>query len=166
VAIHALDWYESSFGPVDGILLLQPTSPFRTVENTKQAISLFEFFEGRTVLGLSPSKPSSLWKPQFIQSSQFLERILTTNLDQRISNQNISFYVPNGLIYLSSPRNLRLRESFFDGEIVPVHPLSPIEQLDIDTAKDWELAELILQIKDNVNPDQKLYREILQRLSL
>ena len=29
VALHALDWYEDKNGSVDGVILLQPTSPFR-----------------------------------------------------------------------------------------------------------------------------------------
>ena len=32
VAIHALDWYEKECGEIGGLLLLQPTSPFRTKE--------------------------------------------------------------------------------------------------------------------------------------
>ncbi len=41
VAIHAVDWYESQVCTIDGLLLLQPTSPFRskaTIE--KQLICL------------------------------------------------------------------------------------------------------------------------------
>ena len=30
VSLHALDWYQSEVGKVDGLILLQPTSPFRT----------------------------------------------------------------------------------------------------------------------------------------
>ena len=42
VAIHALDWYESEKGLVDGLLLLQPTSPFRTRETVSRGIKLFD----------------------------------------------------------------------------------------------------------------------------
>ena len=31
VALHALEWYEGERGSVDGLLFLQPTSPFRTL---------------------------------------------------------------------------------------------------------------------------------------
>ena len=31
VALHTLNWYEAEKGIVDGLLLLQPTSPFRSV---------------------------------------------------------------------------------------------------------------------------------------
>ena len=39
--IHALDWYEAERGKVDGLLLLQPTSPFRTRATIQQGIRLF-----------------------------------------------------------------------------------------------------------------------------
>jgi CMP-N-acetylneuraminic acid synthetase len=42
VAIHALDWYESEKGAIDGVMLLQPTSPFRS----KQSWMVFFSFRG------------------------------------------------------------------------------------------------------------------------
>ena len=42
VALHALNWYESERGAVDGILLLQPTSPFRSKETIQRGIELFK----------------------------------------------------------------------------------------------------------------------------
>ena len=38
-ALHALDWYEKQSGMVDGLLLLQPTSPFRK-KSTIQRVTL------------------------------------------------------------------------------------------------------------------------------
>jgi len=150
VALHALDWYESNVGLVDGLLLLQPTSPFRSLENTEQAIKLFKSFEGRSVVGvtLANAKYIPALFPKLIESNQFLKLSLRDELIQNQStSQENTFYVPNGLIYLVSPSTLRLRNSFFYGDIVPLHPISSIEQLDIDTAEDWELAETFLQKK-------------------
>jgi CMP-N,N'-diacetyllegionaminic acid synthase len=146
VALHALDWYESNVGPVDGLLLLQPTSPFRSLENTEQAIKLFKLFEGRSVIGVTLAKNSRAVLPKLIESNEFLKlSIKDDSIQNQGSFQENTFYVPNGLIYLVSPLTLRSGRSFFYGEIVPLHPISSIEQLDIDTAKDWELAETFLQ---------------------
>ena len=146
VALHALDWYESNVGPVDGLLLLQPTSPFRSLENTEQAIKLFKLFEGRSVIGVTLAKNSRAVFPKLIESNEFLKLSIKDDLIQNQGSfQENTFYVPNGLIYLVSPLTLRSGRSFFYGEIVPLHPISSIEQLDIDTAEDWELAETLLQ---------------------
>lgn len=146
VALHALDWYESNVGPVDGLLLLQPTSPFRSLENTEQAIKLFKLFEGRSVIGVTLAKNSRAVFPKLIESNEFLKlSIKDDSIQNQGSFQENTIYVPNGLIYLVSPSTLRSGKSFFYGEIVPLHPISSIEQLDIDTSKDWELAETLLQ---------------------
>ena len=42
VALHALNWYEAERTVVDGLLLLQPTSPFRSRNTVLNGISLFE----------------------------------------------------------------------------------------------------------------------------
>ena len=145
VALHALDWYESNVGPVDGLLLLQP-SPFRSLENTEQAIKLFKLFEGRSVIGVTLAKNSRAVFPKLIESNEFLKLSIKDDLIQNQGSfQENTFYVPNGLIYLVSPLTLRSGRSFYYGEIVPLHPISSIEQLDIDTAEDWELAETLLQ---------------------
>lgn len=52
-ALHALDWYEAENGAVDGILLLQPTSPFRTKETVRRGLALFKKNNHKTVLGIS-----------------------------------------------------------------------------------------------------------------
>ena len=38
VVFHALDWFEEQIRKVDGIFLMQPTSPFRSIENSEIAI--------------------------------------------------------------------------------------------------------------------------------
>ena len=52
VVLHALDWYETEKGAVDGILLLQPTSPFRTKKTVLRGIELFSKNEQQPVLGV------------------------------------------------------------------------------------------------------------------
>ena len=55
VALHALDWYEAEKGAVDGLLLLQPTSPFRTQATVQRGIELFSQHDYQPVLGVSPT---------------------------------------------------------------------------------------------------------------
>ena len=39
--IHACNWYEKKFGKIDGVFILQPTSPFRKLKTIKEMIKLF-----------------------------------------------------------------------------------------------------------------------------
>ena len=60
-AIHALDWYEAEKGEVDGIILLQPTSPFRTQATVQRGIELFIQHGYQPVLGVSPTHAHPMW---------------------------------------------------------------------------------------------------------
>ena len=40
--IHAYNWYEKNYETVDGIFVLQPTSPFRTIKTLKEMIKIFK----------------------------------------------------------------------------------------------------------------------------
>ena len=53
VALHALNWYEAEKGIVDGLLLLQPTSPFRTRNTVLNGIALYEKMDMLPVVGVS-----------------------------------------------------------------------------------------------------------------
>ena len=60
-AIHSLDWYEAEKGYVDELLLLQPTSPFRTHATVQQGIELFGKHGHQPVLGVSPTHAHLMW---------------------------------------------------------------------------------------------------------
>jgi len=61
VALHALNWYERENGKVDGLMLLQPTSPFRTHETVSRGIILFHENSACPIIGVSPAKSHPMW---------------------------------------------------------------------------------------------------------
>jgi len=59
-ALHALNWYEKKFGKVDGVMLFQPTSPFRKKASIRKAISLYKrnrYLPVISVLAVDSRKP-------------------------------------------------------------------------------------------------------------
>jgi CMP-N,N'-diacetyllegionaminic acid synthase len=141
VALHALDWYEKEKGVVDGLLLLQPTSPFRSRETIERGIHLFRQNNCRTVIGVSPADSHPMWcfriegdrmKP-FTQDEGILLR----------SQDLPPAYVVNGAFYLTSPGDLRQQRSLFNDTMVPLVVNQPEEGLDIDTEWDWKIAEAV-----------------------
>jgi CMP-N,N'-diacetyllegionaminic acid synthase len=139
VAIHALDWYESKFGSIDGLILLQPTSPFRTRATVEEGIHLFKKYEGRPVLAVTHAENHSL--QNFIQVGEYIYLTKNKSYTHSHKNQDSTFYKPTGSLYIVSPSYLRREKSFTVGEVVPVNVASSIEALDIDTQQDWELAQ-------------------------
>jgi len=141
-SLHALDWYQNEYGAVDGLLLLQPTSPFRTQEIVKKGISLYSKFCYNPVIGVSPTHAHPKW------TFKIEDKILIPFLEEHGMNtrsQDLDpAYVVNGCFYLISCSDLRKGRSFFLKNTMPLVIDSDLESLDIDTESDWEYAEYCL----------------------
>jgi CMP-N-acetylneuraminic acid synthetase len=145
VAIHAIDWYEKEFCCVDGLLLLQPTSPYRTKLTIQNGIDLFKKFNQEPVIGVSPSQSHPQWT--FKQQGEFIIPFLQDHkIDARSQDLTPSFS-PNGLLYLVSPEFLRREHSFGGLRAIPCHTSSIKEAIDIDSNWDFEFAKYMLNEK-------------------
>ena len=142
VALHALDWYEAENGVVDGLLLLQPTSPFRTQATIKRGIELFKNQSYRAVMGVSPVQDHPMWT--FKMKDGYLVPYME-NHGFGIRSQDLEpALVANGGFYLISPKELRESKSFIGLESIPLIVNSPQEALDIDSKEDFNFAETVL----------------------
>ena len=141
VALHALDWYEAEKGAVDGLLLLQPTSPFRTQATVQRGIELFSQHDYQPVLGVSPTHAHPMWAHKM--EGDYLVPFMGEHGFRTRSQDLPSAYVVNGSFYLITPAELRACRSFVGAKTIPLLVESPQEAVDIDTAWDWEIAEFI-----------------------
>jgi N-acylneuraminate cytidylyltransferase len=138
VALHALSWYEEDMGPVDGLLLLQPTSPFRLKSSVVRAISLFREHDRRMVVSVSPATDHPLW---CYRIEGAVMRPFIDGAERPIRSQDLPpAYTLNGSIYLVAPTELRSRRSFLPHDAIPLIFESRDEALDIDTEEDWRAA--------------------------
>lgn len=149
VALHALDWYEEEMGAVDGLLLLQPTSPFRKNAVVRKGIELFCNNNRRAVLGVSPTHAHPMWTLK-IEGAYLLPYMLDQGLEVR-SQDLPPAYVVNGSLYLISPIDLRESKSFMPLMTMPLIMDVGKDILDIDTAYDWLMAEMLCEHGDGVN---------------
>lgn len=141
VALHALDWYEGEKGAVDGLLLLQPTSPFRRRETIDRGIHLFRQHNHRSVIGVSPADSHPMWcfKIEGTTMMPFVEGGL------HLRSQDLPpAYAINGAFYLIKPSELRRHRSFCNDTTIPLIIDHPEESIDIDTEWDWKIAEAFL----------------------
>jgi CMP-N,N'-diacetyllegionaminic acid synthase len=142
VAIHALNWYEKEFSKVDGVLLLQPTSPYRTRLTIQNGINLFRVFNQSPIMGVSPSQTHPQWALK--QQGEFLVPFMKNHkLGTRSQELSPSFH-PNGLLYLASPDYLRKENSFGEIMAIPCYTYSIKEAIDIDTDWDFKFAAYML----------------------
>ena len=142
VALHALDWYEAEKGAVDGVLLLQPTSPFRTQATVQRGIELFDKYGHQPVLGVSPIHAHPMWT--FKMDNDYLVPFISDHGLENRSQDLPPAYVVNGSFYLISPTELRAYRSFRGEKTVALLIESQKEALDIDTEFDWLCAVVCL----------------------
>lgn len=142
VCLHALDWYESQNGKIDGLLLLQPTSPFRSRDTVSRGISLFRASNFRPVLGVSPAASHPMWCFRIIEQTL---RPFIAGGGLHLRSQDLpEAFVVNGALYLVAPADLRNLRSFVSDDAVPLVINDPKESIDIDSEWDWRTAELVL----------------------
>ncbi len=141
-ALHALDWYETEKGAVDGILLLQPTSPFRTQATVRQGIELFGHHGYQSVLGVSPTHEHPMWTLK-MEGDHLVPFMQEHGFGSR-SQDLPPAYIVNGSFYLISPTELRECRTFVGSKTIPLLIESPKEAIDIDTEYDWQLAEFYI----------------------
>src|SRR5262245_35724930 len=146
VARHALRWYQAERGMVDGLLLLQPTSPFRTAETIAQGIERFATNGRRPVIGVSPAASHPLWT--FTIANDALVPFLPNERREMRSQDLPPCYVINGAFYLIAPDELESAQSVFGASPTPLVIESEQEALDIDTPFDWTIAECVLETRE------------------
>jgi len=138
--LHALDWYEDRRGAVDGLLLLQPTSPFRSRASLLRGIELFRANELKPVVGVSAARSHPWWcfKTEGNRMYPFVDggRLHVRSQDLPPA------YAINGAFYLIKPGSLRAARSFFSDDMIPLIMDGPGEDIDIDTERDWNIAQI------------------------
>ncbi len=143
VALHALDWYEANKGRVDGLLLLQPTSPFRSKDNILKGIELFRRNQLKPVVGVSLTHNHPMWTMK--KKGDYLVPFMSEHgFGKRFQDLPLAFIV-NGSFYLVSPEDLRMNHSFIAISTIPLIIESPQEALDLDTEWDFRMAEFFLK---------------------
>ena len=135
-ALHAINWYENKIKKVDGVMLLQPTSPFRRLKSINEAISIFKKNKCNSVMSVAKSKHNS---DKHYRLSKKKHKTLK-KLFKRIEN----IYRENGSFFLTSPSTLKKNKSFFHNNTYPVVCKAIIESIDIDTKDDWNIAKKLI----------------------
>ncbi len=124
----------------DGVLILQPTSPFRRPETIRRAVELFVERGGATVISVSPARHHPCWCYSIDPTSGTL-RPFIGELSKPLPRQKLpDAYVIDGSIFLYSTATFLPGRSMYSDVIYPLM-IPPEDSIDIDTPYDWEIAE-------------------------
>jgi CMP-N,N'-diacetyllegionaminic acid synthase len=146
VVLHALDWLKNkeNYSP-DFVLLLQPTSPFRSVLDIQAAIELQKEKGADAVVGVCELPHPLSWVREVEFDGKLLPPQDTGFAFRRQDARKL--YQLNGALYFIKPDVLQKERTFLP-EKTYAH-IMPVERsLDIDTPWDFYLADLILRDKN------------------
>lgn len=142
VIVHALKFYLNKGIKIDKLVLLQPTSPFRLVEDIKNAIDLYsENIDAIYSVKITHANPYQLL---YIKNENgFLEKIIKSK--EYINRQEMPpVYEINGAVYVFNPNSL-LKGRINEFEKCLPSVMNEINSVDIDTPLDWDWAEFLLK---------------------
>ncbi len=138
VLIHAIEFYEATGKQYDVIVLLQPTSPLRKIQQVQEALTLY-CNEIDMVVSVKESHAAIVLCDE--NNDGYLEMLFNKSGDRR---QNIAkYYEYNGAIYIINVD--RLKEFSLSGLIrKKKYVMDEASSIDIDNEFDWLHAEFLL----------------------
>jgi len=148
VCLHAITWYEKNKYLVDGVLLLQPSSPFRNLQSITRGINIFKNNMNRSVVGVSKtiSHPEWCFRIEGDRMHPYLENFSAGTRSQDLPEA----YIINGGFYLISTDKLKKEKTFFSKDMIPLEMNQLGENIDIDTEFDWDVAETQLKYQNDI----------------
>jgi len=136
----ALAKYERRHPRVDAVVLLQPTSPFRTGRQIDEAIERFEASRADTITAVRPVRDHPWWVWRRTGATLAPWHTLRKMAVQRGALPEC--YVESGAVFVIK-RRLAVRGSIYGRRIVPL-VMDELSSIDIDTRLDFTWAEFIL----------------------
>lgn len=124
------------------IVSLQPTSPLRTVNDIDRAIEIFLKNKCKSVISVCESGHSFYWS--FKIEKKYLKPIFEWRRLNQQKQDLPKVYIPNGAIYISTPKSLFKYRSFYCRKILP-YPMREERSVDIDNEVDFKLAEILMK---------------------
>jgi len=137
VIIHALNQLVESY---DYMLLLQPTSPFRTVEHIDAIIEQCFAMNAKMMISVSEVKKH----PAFLFDLQQGHLVPILGFQEQLRRQDMpKIYEHNGALYLANTVFLRHVQSYNVPE-AQAFIMDRCDSIDIDEIVDWEFAEFLI----------------------
>ena len=144
VILHAVRYYEALGRLYDNIVLLQPTSPFRTKEDVEMCLSKYD-----SECDMVVSVKSAASNPYYdIFEEDADGNLVISKGDGKITRRQDApkCYEYNGAVYVINVKSLKSRH-MSDFKKIKFCEMSEIHSVDLDTMLDWKYAELLIQEK-------------------
>lgn len=135
--LHALE----NLPEISDLLLLQPTSPIRRLEDIEKIFELRDKFNSGSVVSLTPASKSQ--NLHFEIDSKYKISPISKNYDIKLRQHYKTSHILNGSLYLSSKESILKYRSLITPETLG-YIMPPEYSIDIDSLFDWEIAEYLM----------------------
>ncbi len=143
VLLHAVDFYEKKGHPINTVVLLQATSPFRTSKHIETALELY-----KSNIDMLVSVKETKSNPYYVlfeeDKNGWLTKSKPSNFTRRQDCPKVWEY--NGAIYIINKDSLK-KKSLLEFRRVKKYEMDEKSSLDLDTPIDWLLAESLMKMK-------------------
>ncbi len=127
----------------DYVVLLQPTSPLRTVEDIDSAIDIMKTAKAKALVSVCESDESPYWMYKMNANNILSPLVEATESISRRQDLPKSYTV-NGAIYVAHTDYLLKNKSFFGAETLG-YVMEKEKSFDIDSADDFKEVEMIIE---------------------
>jgi N-acylneuraminate cytidylyltransferase/CMP-N,N'-diacetyllegionaminic acid synthase len=141
VAMHAVDFLKAKGKSFDILLLLQPTSPLRVVEDMNKSLELLFRKNAKAVISVTEAFTTPLWMntlPKNGSMKDFLPKMLINKSRQSLK----PYYQLNGAIFLGFIDYVRKNNTFF-GSKTYAYIMPKARSVDIDDILDFKFAQTL-----------------------
>ena len=143
--IYTIDRLNKEFAyDIKDFVLLQPTSPLRTVEDIDKSIELFKDKNADSVVSYTEEHHPIEWHKYITEDGKF-ENIFEEKL---LNRQEIKkSYFPNGAVFVFDYELIKQEKYYSDNSYAYVMPRN--RSVDVDTLEDFRYIEFLLQERSN-----------------
>jgi N-acylneuraminate cytidylyltransferase/CMP-N,N'-diacetyllegionaminic acid synthase len=142
VVFHALKWLEEHNEYYDLLILLQPTSPFRTAKDINQAIELLFIKNAKAIVSVCETEHHPYWA-NMLPSDGCMKDFLRPEAANKNRQDLPIFYRLNGAIYLAYYSYLKMQKGFL-GDKTYAYIMPRKSSIDIDDEFDFKFAEFVM----------------------
>ncbi|NBI63085.1 acylneuraminate cytidylyltransferase family protein [Clostridiales bacterium] len=140
--LEVLEEYEKRDRFFERMMILQPTSPLRTVDDIIQAERLYQEKDAKSVISVCEMDHPPLWS-NTISSTLSLDHFIRAENSGRRQIMDV-FYRINGAIYLHDIEHYKKNEYYFDNKAF-AYIMKKEHSVDIDDELDFKFAELLMK---------------------
>ncbi|MCO5113694.1 MAG: acylneuraminate cytidylyltransferase family protein [Bdellovibrionaceae bacterium] len=139
VILHALEEVNKQY---DYLLLLQPTSPFRSYQDINGIIETT--IDQNALMSVSVIKQRKPPQYSFMICDNKLKQIIPSTTQLRRQDFPLT-YEHNGSLYLSDTSFLKKEKNYLNNKIIPFIMEGLGASVDLDTMDDWLYAEFLIE---------------------